>query len=133
MTPLARLIAARIAAEGPVSLSDYMADCLLHPRHGYYATRDPFGAGGDFTTAPEISQMFGELVGVWILSAWRAIGAPQAVTIAEIGPGRGTLMTDVLRTLGRLAPDVAGFARVALIEASPRLADIQRKTLSGHD
>jgi SAM-dependent MidA family methyltransferase len=131
MTPLGERIAALIAANGPMSVAHYMALCLLDPRQGYYTTREPFGAGGDFTTAPEISQMFGELVGVWILSAWQAIGAPPETTIAEIGPGRGTLMKDILRTLGRLAPEVARSARFALVEASARLQSVQRATLAG--
>lgn len=131
MTPLARLIAARIAAEGPVSLSDYMADCLLHPRHGYYATRDPFGAGGDFTTAPEISQMFGELLGLCLAQGWLDQGRPTPFLLAEIGPGRGTLMADMLRAM-RAVPGLAVALRVHLIEASPRLRARQRRTLADH-
>jgi NADH dehydrogenase [ubiquinone] 1 alpha subcomplex assembly factor 7 len=96
VTPLGRLIADRIAATGPVTVADYMADCLLHPVHGYYTTREPFGAGGDFTTAPEISQMFGELVGLCLAQAWRDQGAPSRITLAEIGPGRGTLQAQLL-------------------------------------
>ena len=80
-----------------MTLADYMADCLMHPTYGYYATRDPFGAGGDFVTAPEISQMFGELIGLCLAQCWRDQGAPAQITLAEIGPGRGTLMADVLR------------------------------------
>ena len=89
MTPLGRLIAARIAQSGPMRLDDYMQTCLLHPQHGYYSTRDPFGAAGDFTTAPEISQMFGEMVGLALAQAWLDQGAPAPFTLAEIGPGRG--------------------------------------------
>ncbi|MBL8580983.1 MAG: class I SAM-dependent methyltransferase [Rhizobiaceae bacterium] len=130
MTPLAKRIAALIASAGPMSVADYMALCLLDPTQGYYTTREPFGREGDFTTAPEISQMFGELVGVWVVSAWRAIGSPTAVTVAEIGPGRGTLMRDVLRTLQQLAPALSESAGFALVEASPRLAERQRGTLA---
>ncbi len=86
MTPLGRLLAARIAAAGPMTLADYMADCLLHPVHGYYTTRTPFGAGGDFVTAPEISQMFGELLGLCLAQAWMDQGAPVPFVLAE--PGR---------------------------------------------
>jgi len=131
MTPLAALIAARIAATGPMTLADYMADCLLHPDHGYYTTRDPFGAGGDFTTAPEISQMFGELLGLCLAQTWLDQGAPSRFTLAELGPGRGTLMADVLRA----TKGVAGFhaaARVTLVEASPALRTVQRRTLGDH-
>lgn len=131
MTPLARLLAARIAQAGPVTLADYMADCLLHPDHGYYATRDPFGAGGDFTTAPEISQMFGELLGLCLAQAWLDQGAPAPFTLAEFGPGRGTLMADVLRAT-RAVPGFHAAARVTLVEASATLRQIQRRTLGDH-
>ncbi len=131
MTPLAALLLRRIAATGPISLADYMADCLLHPEHGYYTTRDPFGAGGDFITAPEISQMFGELLGLCLAQSWLDQGAPAAVTLAELGPGRGTLMADVLRATARV-PGFHAAARVCLVEASPTLRGVQRATLGTH-
>ena len=108
LTELARLIAARIAAEGPMRFDVYMGLCLGHPRLGYYATRDPLGAAGDFTTGPEISQMFGEMIGAWLAQVWADQGRPAPVVLAELGPGRGTLMRDLLRVLGRvgMAPDV---------------------------
>jgi SAM-dependent MidA family methyltransferase len=96
-----------IEAQGPIGVADFMAACLFDPQHGYYTTREPFGREGDFTTAPEISQMFGELVGVRLLHCLAAAGSPLPATIAEIGPGRGTLMKDMARTLAkasRLAP-----------------------------
>ncbi len=130
MTPLGERIRETIAAGGPISVADYMAMCLFDPDHGYYTTRQPFGVDGDFTTAPEISQMFGEIVGVWIVAAWRALGSPAGAVIAEIGPGRGTLMKDVLRTIGRLAPTLERGSSLALIEASPRLVEVQRRTLT---
>jgi SAM-dependent MidA family methyltransferase len=129
MNPLGEKIAGLIRAAGPISVADYMAICLFDPDRGYYTTREPFGAKGDFVTAPEVSQMFGELVAVWLVQAWRVSGSPMAVTIAEIGPGRGTLMKDVVRTIGRIAPDLAAGADFALIEASPRLNAIQQETL----
>lgn len=132
MTALAELLAARIAATGPITLADYMADCLLHPLHGYYATRDPFGARGDFTTAPEISQMFGELLGLCLAQCWLDQGAPAIFTLAELGPGRGTLMADILRAT-RAVPGFHAAARVTLVEASPTLREIQRATLGTHD
>ncbi|MFC6489703.1 SAM-dependent methyltransferase, partial [Nitratireductor sp. GCM10026969] len=98
MTPLARKIRRLIEAAGPMSVADYMALCLFDPEDGYYTTREPFGRAGDFTTAPEVSQMFGELVAVWLYSAWQACSAPEGAVVAEIGPGRGTLMQDMLRT-----------------------------------
>lgn len=128
MSALARIIAARIAQDGPMRLDDYMALCLMHPQHGYYSTRDPFGAAGDFTTAPEISQMFGEIVGLALAQAWLDQGAPSPFTLAELGPGRGTLMADVLRAAGRV-PGLAAAARVALVEASPHLRAVQRRRL----
>ena len=128
MTPLARLLAARIAADGPMDLSDYMAECLLHPVHGYYATRDPFGAAGDFTTAPEISQTFGEMVGACLAAWWEAAGRPEPVRLIELGPGRGTLMADALRVMAR----VPGLEpTVHLIEASPTLRAAQSRAVPG--
>ena len=131
MTPLGRIIAQRIAQGGPITLADYMAECLLHPLHGYYTTREPFGARGDFITAPEISQMFGELLGLCLAQAWLDRGAPGAFTLAELGPGRGTLMADVLRAT-RGVPGFHAAARVTLVEASPRLRALQRATLGDH-
>jgi SAM-dependent MidA family methyltransferase len=130
MTRLKERIAALIELNGPISVAEYMALCLFDPESGYYTNREPFGVEGDFITAPEISQMFGELVGVWLRAAWDAIGRPMPVTVAEIGPGRGTLMKDVLRTLSRLDPGLATGANFAMIETSPRLAEIQKETLS---
>ena len=129
MTPLARILADRIREAGPLTVADYMADCLLHPVHGYYTTRDPFGAGGDFTTAPEISQMFGELFGLAIAQAWIDRGAPSPFTLAELGPGRGTLMADILRAT-RGVPGFHAAARLTLVEASPRLRQLQGETLA---
>ncbi len=129
MSVLKPLILAQIAAQGPMRLSDYMALCLLHPAHGYYTTRTPFGAQGDFITAPEISQMFGEMLGLCLAQAWLDQGAPAAFTLAELGPGRGTLMADVLRA----TRGVAGFhaaADICLIEASPALRAVQAQTLA---
>ena len=131
MTALKARLERLIAAGGPISVADYMAACLFDTQAGYYTTREPFGAAGDFTTAPEISQMFGELVAVWAYSAWAATGRPMPMLLAEIGPGRGTLMADMLRTLDRLDTGFVTRARVAMVEASPRLADLQRDRLTG--
>lgn len=129
MTALADLLIRRIAATGPISLADYMAECLLHPEHGYYTRAEPFGAAGDFITAPEISQMFGELLGLWLAQCWLDQGAPARFVLAELGPGRGTLMADVLRAT-RAVPGFHAAARVVLVEASPRLQAIQRERLA---
>lgn len=130
-TPIEALLIRRIAASGPVTLADYMSECLLHPEFGYYTTREPFGSKGDFTTAPEISQMFGELLGLCLAQTWLDQGAPAAFTLAELGPGRGTLMADVLRAT-RTVPGFHAAARVVLVEASPRLCALQRATLGAH-
>lgn len=111
-----------------MTLADYMAECLLHPAHGYYATRDPFGRGGDFTTAPEISQMFGEMLGLCLAQAWLDQGGPAPFTLAELGPGRGTLMADALRAT-RAVPGFHAAAQLVLVEASPTLRQVQRMTL----
>ena len=129
MTPLAGLLAERIREGGPISVADYMAECLLHPVHGYYTTRDPFGAAGDFTTAPEISQMFGEMVGLCLAQTWLDRGAPASFALAELGPGRGTLMADILRAT-RSVPGFHAAARLKMVEASPVLRQRQAETLS---
>ncbi len=129
-TPLAAELKALIAAEGPISVGRYMALCLGHPRHGYYMTRDPLGARGDFITAPEISQMFGELIGLWAVATWQQMGAPAAFRLVELGPGRGTLMADALRA-ARLVPAFGAAAQVDLVEMSPVLRARQAASLEG--
>lgn len=126
MNPLESLLAELIATEGPMRIDRYMALCLGHPQHGYYITRDPLGEAGDFLTAPEVSQVFGELVGVWAVGAWAAMGQPEGFALVELGPGRGTLMADVLRTVRKAAPGFAAAARVHLVETSPVLRQRQR-------
>ena len=128
---LEALLIRRITATGPLTLADYMAECLLHPTHGYYTTRPPFGTQGDFITAPEISQMFGELLGLCLAQHWLDTRRPAPFTLAELGPGRGTLMADLLRAT-RGVPGFHAAAQVTLIEASPRLRDQQRLTLGNH-
>ncbi|MEO3434720.1 class I SAM-dependent methyltransferase [Inquilinus sp. CAU 1745] len=128
MNPLADLLRRRIAHDGPVSVADFMATALGHPAHGYYATRDPFGVAGDFTTAPEISQMFGELIGLWCADLWVRIGRPAPVRLVELGPGRGTLMADALRA-ARSLPGFREAIAVHLVETSPTLRERQAETL----
>ncbi|MCA1456195.1 SAM-dependent methyltransferase [Bradyrhizobium sp. BRP22] len=106
----------------------YMELCLMHPEHGYYVSRDPLGREGDFTTAPEVSQMFGELLGLWSASIWRAIGSPDLLRLVEIGPGRGTMMADALRAL-RVLPPLYQALSVHLVEINPVLREKQRATL----
>ena len=129
MNALARAIAARIRAAGPISLADFMAAALTHPSLGYYRRSNPLGASGDFITAPEISQIFGELMGLWLVDAWQRLGQPTPVSIVELGPGRGTLMADALRA-ARLRPDFIAAIRVHLIESSPGLRERQAAVLS---
>ncbi len=129
MTPVAEGLLRRIALGGPITVADYMADCLMHPEHGYYSTRDPFGQAGDFTTAPEISQMFGELLGLCLVQSWIDQGAPAPFALVELGPGRGTLMADLLRA----TRGIAGFhaaARLVLVETSQTLRGVQARTLA---
>ncbi|WP_092643021.1 class I SAM-dependent methyltransferase [Jannaschia faecimaris] len=122
---------ARIHATGPLTVADYMSDCLLHPTLGYYSTRDPFGKAGDFTTAPEISQMFGEMLGLCLAQTWIEQGRPARFALTELGPGRGTLTADVLR-VGRAVAGFVEAAEVHLVEASPTLREVQAASLSGH-
>jgi SAM-dependent MidA family methyltransferase len=126
--PLASRLRDRIAREGSISVHDYMEACLGDRSSGYYATRAPIGEAGDFITAPEISQIFGELIGVWCIAIWQAMGAPRSPIVAELGPGRGTLMADAFRVF-RSAPEFLARVSVALIETSPALEAVQRETL----
>ncbi|QDL92003.1 class I SAM-dependent methyltransferase [Paroceanicella profunda] len=127
---LREILARRIAREGPMPLSEYMGLCLAHPQFGYYPTRDPLGAAGDFTTAPEISQIFGEMLGLALAEAWIARGRPTPFVLAELGPGRGTLMADVLRATARV-PGFHAAARPWLVETSPALRAAQGHRLAG--
>ncbi len=124
MTALGRIITGMIAEEGPMPLDRYMALCLGHPEHGYYMTRDPLGAAGDFTTSPEISQVFGELIGVWVAQVWQTMGSPRHFALVELGPGRGTLMADILRVLGKVE-NCRKAAEVQFVETSPALRAAQ--------
>lgn len=128
---LARLIAEEIAASGPVTVARFMELALAHPGHGYYVTRDPLGARGDFITAPEVSQMFGELIGLWAAVVWEQMGRPDPFVLAELGPGRGTLMVDALRA-GRAQAGFVEAARVHLVETSPVLRACQGEALGAH-
>ena len=128
MTPVEVRLRRQIALTGPITVAQYMTACLTDP-DGYYATREPFGAAGDFITAPEISQMFGELVGAWLIDRWSADGCPDAFDLVELGPGSGTLMADIL-SVARGVPAFAAACRVVLVEASERLRAAQRDRLA---
>lgn len=126
MTALEVILKKQIIASGPITVADYMATCLMHPKHGYYQQRPVFGAEGDFTTAPEISQMFGEMIGVWLMDRWTSMGKPSAFNIIEAGPGRGTLMADILRTAKAL-PAFLDAAHIHFIETSEQLRQQQKR------
>jgi NADH dehydrogenase [ubiquinone] 1 alpha subcomplex assembly factor 7 len=128
VSSLEREIRRLIAAAGPMPVARYVSLCLTHPVHGYYITRDPLGASGDFTTAPEVSQMFGELVGLWAATVWQTMGSPENVRVIELGPGRGTMMRDALRAIN-VASGFRNAIVVHLVEISPALEKAQRETL----
>ncbi|NCT41144.1 MAG: SAM-dependent methyltransferase [Alphaproteobacteria bacterium] len=132
MNSLETIIHNQIMQHGPMDIGQFMAMALSHPKHGYYVSRDPIGSAGDFVTAPEISQMFGEVVGAWAAHSWVQMGAPEAFVLLECGPGRGTLMADVMRACA----GIDGFcdaAQVHLIEVSPELRAKQGEVLAGYD
>ncbi len=128
MTPLGQILAETIRRTGPIGVDRFMAAALGDPEHGYYPTRDPLGAAGDFTTAPEISQVFGEIIGLWCADQWQQMGRPDPIQLVELGPGRGTLMADLLRALAVLPPARAAI-RLHLVETSPVLRQCQQETL----
>ena len=132
IVPLETEIRRRIAVGGPMAVAQYMELCLTDPQRGYYARHDPFGIAGDFITAPEISQMFGELIGLWAAATWRAMGSPEEINLVELGPGRGTMMVDVLRA-ARVMPDFLAAIHVHLIEISLALERLQRNALTGRE
>jgi SAM-dependent MidA family methyltransferase len=129
-SPLHSEIRKLIKSSGPMPVWRYMELCLMHPEHGYYLSRDPLGREGDFTTAPEVSQMFGELLGLWAASVWKAIGSPPMLRLVELGPGHGTMMADALRAL-RVLPPLYQSLSVHLVEINPVLREKQRAMLSG--
>lgn len=130
MSGLGPRLAARIASDGPISVHDYMQACLADPEHGYYRDGVPLGASGDFTTAPEISQVFGEMLGLWLADRWQAAGAPARAALVELGPGRGTLMEDALRATAKALPAFAAAAKLHLVEISRSLRAVQGERLA---
>ncbi len=129
--PLTALITAEIQESGPMPVSRFMALALGHPIHGYYPTRDPLGMRGDFTTAPEISPFFGEIIGLWLVDRWLTMGQPDPTHLIELGPGRGTLMRDILRA-ARVVPRFADVVQVHFVETSPILRAAQRDRCTAH-
>jgi NADH dehydrogenase [ubiquinone] 1 alpha subcomplex assembly factor 7 len=129
-SPLLSEIKDLIKSSGPMPVWRYMELCLMHPVHGYYVSRDPLGREGDFTTSPEVSQMFGELLGLWSASVWKSMGQPSVLRLVELGPGRGTLMADALRAL-RVVPPLHQTLSVHLVEINPVLREKQKASLVG--
>lgn len=129
---LSELIDMQIRASGPISVATYMGLCLTHPRHGYYSSGDPLGPRGDFVTAPEISQMFGELIGFFCVNLWQQMNEPPSFTLLELGPGRGTLMEDALRAASR-APGFADAVHLQLFETNPALRAMQLERLAAYN
>ncbi|MBL4840284.1 MAG: class I SAM-dependent methyltransferase [Rhodospirillales bacterium] len=126
--PLLDHLKRRIALGGPITIADFMSDALAHPEHGYYRKQDPFGRKGDFITAPEISQMFGELIGLWAAVTWQQMGSPRKINLVELGPGRGTLMADALRAV-RNVPGLSDALTVRFVETSPVLRTHQQTAI----
>ncbi|MDD4616866.1 MAG: SAM-dependent methyltransferase [Alphaproteobacteria bacterium] len=128
MNMLDKIIRDLIAAQGAISIASYMELALQHPEFGYYKKREPIGRTGDFITAPEVSQLFGEMLGVWCAEAWRTLGKPEPFALVELGPGRGTMMVDILRA----TINVGGFKdarKIYLVESDEALRARQKEVL----
>jgi len=133
MKKLDKVLADRITSKGHISLVEFMRESLTHPKFGFYMKKDIFGARGNFVTSPEISQMFGELIGIWCLKLWEKMNKPNNFQIIEMGPGLGTLMKDLLRVCDKLSSDFLRATKISLIEKSTQLKNHQMKTLRGID
>lgn len=133
MSPLLPRLVSQIQENGPMTVGQFMHIALTDPSNGYYTSQNPFGRSGDFITAPEISQLFGEMIGIWSIDVWQKMGSPTKFQLVEAGPGRGTLMADVLRTIQKLAPSMLNAATVGLIEISPALKEKQKQALANFD
>lgn len=129
MTELSKIIHEVIKENGPISIGTYMSMCLGHPQYGYYMNREAFGAQGDFITAPEISQLFGEMLAIWVMITWEKMGQPEQIQIVEFGPGKGTLMSDIWRSIA-VQPELRDKVQIQMVEFSPRLQQIQQEALS---
>ena len=127
-SPLLAHIKRRINVSGPITIADFMTEALAHPEHGYYRKQDPFGRAGDFITAPEVSQMFGELIGLWAAVTWQQMGSLPKIDLIELGPGRGTLMSDALRAV-RNVPGFGDALTVRFVETSPVLRTHQQTSI----
>ena len=130
-TPLADKLATRIRADGPISVAQYVDACLSDPDHGYYIHNNPIGASADFVTAPEISQIFGELIGIWCALAWQQFGQPSQINLIELGPGRATLISDALRAMAKV-PGLSDALHVHMVESNSSLRKLQSEKLATH-
>lgn len=128
---LTPIIKDQIARDGFITVADYMDLCLLHPEHGYYTTQTVFGGQGDFVTAPEVSQLFGEMIGVWAMLQWERLEKPAAFNLIELGPGRGLLMRDLLRVASKNSDFIQGL-QLHFVEASPKLRAIQKQAVADY-
>lgn len=126
MNELNDILVRLIRSHGPMTIADFMLDCLMHPKYGYYQTEKVFGADGDFTTSPEISQLFGEIIGLWLIDQWRTLGSPTSFNLVELGPGRGTLMVDILRA-AKKTPQFLRGAKIFFVEQSKQMIAEQKK------
>lgn len=131
MNDLSEIIRKHILQHGPITVADYWELCLAHPQHGYYMKQDPFGQEGDFITAPEISQMFGEMIGIWVADLWLKMGSPAMFVLTECGAGRGTMMQDLLRAT-RAVPGFHAALDINIVETSPHLRAVQKQNLTGY-
>ena len=131
MNSLAEIIRAHIMHHGPMTVQDYWTLCLSHPHHGYYIKQNPLGQAGDFITAPEISQMFGEMIGIWVADIWLKMQRPSPFLLVECGAGRGTMMEDLLRAT-RSVPGLHAALEIYIIETSPYLRNIQKQKLDAY-
>ena len=129
MTDLNEHLIKLIKLHGPIPVSSYMTEALTNPKHGYYVNQNPFGKEGDFVTAPEVSQMFGELIGLWFADIWLKMGRPLKVHLIELGPGKGTLTADIIRVL-EVLPEFLDVIDLHFVEASPQLIEIQKQKFS---
>jgi NADH dehydrogenase [ubiquinone] 1 alpha subcomplex assembly factor 7 len=131
MTPLLKELIERIKLRGAIPVHEYMASCLTHPTHGYYSTQEALGKLGDFVTAPEISQTFGEMIGVWCVAMWQQMGEPEKIKLVEIGGGKGTLMKDILRTCSNFSKFTQSLSGITMVDASSRMRGLQYEALTG--
>lgn len=132
LSAIPQILEDKISQKGTINVAEFMETCLYEENHGYYMTRDPFGTEGDFTTAPEVSGLFGEMIAAWLIDTWTKMGSPEPFNLVEVGPGRGTLMFDILSVSKKLSTAFYESARVYLVDVSPFLQVMQKEKLKDH-